>query len=96
MAELLAAIDEPAFNWYPKWVELNEKGLPKNPIKDGMCQPPTIKILWSTSNGREMSCKVTPDKGLFGPEYVLATPYPISRKSFLFDGEKIIRRIPST
>ena len=62
MAKLLAAIDERAFNWYPKWIELNNKGLPKNPIKDGMSQPLTIKIVWSTSNGHEMSYKVTPDK----------------------------------
>ena len=67
MAELLTAIDKPAFNWYPKWIELNDKGLPKNSIKDGMSQPPTIKILCSTSNGREMSCEVTPNKGLLGP-----------------------------
>jgi hypothetical protein len=54
LAELLAAINEPAFNWYPKWIEHNDKGLSKKPIKDGMSQPPTIKILWSTSNGCEM------------------------------------------
>ena len=36
MAKLLTAIEGPAFNWYPKWIELDEKGQPKNPIKDGM------------------------------------------------------------
>lgn len=51
MAKLLMAINEPAFNWYPQWIELNEKGQPKSPIKEGMSQPPTIKILWSTPNG---------------------------------------------
>jgi hypothetical protein len=76
MAELLTAINKPAFNWYPKLIKLNDKGLPKNPIKDGMSQPPTIKILWSTSNGREMSYEVTPDKGLFGPEYALVYTIP--------------------
>jgi len=72
MAEFLTAIEEPAFNWYPKWIKLNEKGQPKNPIKDGMSQPPTIKILWSTPNGREVSCNITPDKGRFVPKYALA------------------------
>jgi hypothetical protein len=76
MGELLTAIEEPAFNWYPKWIELNEKGQPKNPIKDGMNQPPTIKILWSKPSGQEMSCKVTPYKGRFGPEYALAYTIP--------------------
>ena len=83
MAELLAEIDEPAFNWYPKWIEHNNKGLLKNPIKDGMSQPLTIKILWSTSNGCEMSCKVTPDKGLFVPEYALAYTIPDFEKKLL-------------
>ena len=83
MAELLAAIDKPAINWYPKWIDLNDKGLPKNPIKDGTSQPPTIKILWSTSNGCEMSCKVTPDKGLFGPKYALAYTIPDFEKKLL-------------
>ena len=97
MAKLLAAINEPVFNWYPKWIELNDKGQPKNPIKDGMSQPPIIKILWYTSNRCEMSCKVTPDKGLFGPEYALAyTIPPILRRSFLFHGIKITRKIPNT
>jgi hypothetical protein len=72
MAKLLTVIKEPAFNWYPKWIELDEKGQPKNPIKDGMSQPPTIKILWSTPSGRETSCAVTPDKGWFGHKYVLS------------------------
>jgi hypothetical protein len=31
MAKLLTVIEEPAFNWYPKWIELDEKGQPKNP-----------------------------------------------------------------
>ena len=88
MAELLTAINEPAFNWYPQWIELNEKGEPKNPIKDGMSQPPTIKILWSTSNGREMSCEVTPDKSLFGPEYALAYTIPDFEKKLLIRWEK--------
>ncbi len=96
MAELLAAIDEPAFNWYPKWIELNEKGQLKNPIKDDMSQPPTIKILWSTSNGRKMSCEVTPDKGLFGPEYALAYTIPDFEKKLLVCWERIIRKIPRT
>jgi hypothetical protein len=76
MAELLTAINEPTFNWYPQWIELNKKGQPKNPIKDGMSQPPTRKILWSTPNGREMSCEVTPDRARFGPKYVLAYTIP--------------------
>ena len=63
---------DPAFGWYPKWIELDEFGHPKNQIKDGMSQPLTIKIQWSTSNWCEMSCDVTPDKGLFGPKYALA------------------------
>ena len=88
MAELLTVIDEPAFNWYPKWIELNDKGQPKNPIKDGMSQPPTIKILWSTSNGCEMSCKVTPDKGLFGPKYALAYTIPNFEKKLLIRWDK--------
>jgi hypothetical protein len=92
MAELLSAIDNPPFNWYPSWIELNEKGQPKNPIKDGMSQPPTIKILWSTSNGREMSCEVTPDKSLFGPEYALA----YTRRNFLSAGKRITRMTLST
>ena len=45
MAELLTVIEEPAFDCYPKWIELDEKGQPKNPIKDGMSLPLTIKIL---------------------------------------------------
>ena len=60
-----------------------QEGSAKKPIKDGMSQPPTIKILWSTSNGREMSCKVTPDKGLFVPEYVLAYTIPDFEKKLL-------------
>jgi hypothetical protein len=51
MAELLQAIDEPVFNWYPKWIELNEQGQPKKQIKDRMRQLPTIKIQWSTPSG---------------------------------------------
>ena len=88
MAELLTAINEPAFNWYPQWIELNEKGEPKNPIKDGMSQPPTIKILWSTPNGREMSCDVTPDKARFGPEYALAYTIPDFETKLLVRWEK--------
>ena len=83
MTKLLAAIDEPAFNWDPKWIKLNDKGLLKNPIKDGMSQPQTIKILWYTSNGRETLCEVTPDKGLFGPKYALAYTIPDFEKKLL-------------
>ena len=72
MAKVLTVIEEPAFNWYPKWIALDEKGQPKNPIKDGMSQPPTIKILWSTPSRQEMSCEVSPNKGRFSPEYALA------------------------
>ena len=72
MAKLLTAIEERAFNWYPRWIELDEKGQPKNPIKDGMSHPTTIKILWSTTSRQEMSYEITPNKGLFGPEYMLA------------------------
>jgi hypothetical protein len=76
MDKLLTAMKEPAFNWYPKWIELNEKGQPKNPIKDGMSQPRTIKILWSTPSVWEMSYEVTPNKGWCGPEYMLAYTIP--------------------
>ena len=75
MAKLLTAINEPAFNWYPQWIE-HKKGQPKNPIKDGMSQPPTIKILWSPPSRREMSCKVTPNRARFGPKYALAYTIP--------------------
>ena len=51
MAELLTAIEEPAFNWNPKWIELHEKGQTENPMKDGMSQPLVIKILWSMPSG---------------------------------------------
>jgi hypothetical protein len=44
----------------------------KNRIKDGMIQPPTIKIQWSTPNGCEMSCNISTDKGLLSPEYASA------------------------
>jgi hypothetical protein len=76
MAESLTAINEPAYNWYTQWIELNEKGQPKNPIRDGMSQPPTIKILWSTPNRQEMLCKVTPKRSQFGPKYALAYTIP--------------------
>jgi hypothetical protein len=69
MAKLLTAIEEPAFNWYPKWIKLDEKGQPKNPMKDSMSQPPTIKILWSMPSRREVACNITLHKGRFGPEY---------------------------
>jgi hypothetical protein len=36
-----------------------------------MSQPPTIKIQWSTTRGQEMSCDITPNRGLFGPKYAL-------------------------
>ncbi len=88
MAKLLAVIDEPSFNWYTKWIELNDKGLPKNPIKDGISQPPTIKILWSTSNGCKMLCEVTPDKGLFSPKYALAYIIPDFEKKLLIRWDK--------
>jgi hypothetical protein len=88
MAELLQAIDKPAFNWYPKWIKLNDQGQPKNPIKDGMSQPPTIKIQWSTPSGQEMSCNITPDRGLFGPEYVLAYTIPDFEKKLLVRWDK--------
>jgi hypothetical protein len=44
MAESLQAIDKPAFNGYPKWIELDDWGQPKKPNKDGMSQLLTIKI----------------------------------------------------
>lgn len=37
-----------------------------------MSQPLTIKNKWSTHNGHKMSCELTPDKGTFSPECVLA------------------------
>jgi len=40
-------------------------------INDGINQPLTIKIQWSTCTGHKMSCDVTLDKGHFGPKYVL-------------------------
>ena len=85
MAKLLTAIEEPAFNfnWYPKWIELDERGQLKSTIKDDMSQLLTIKILWFTSNGQEMSCKVTPIKFLFGPKYVLAYTIPDFEKKLL-------------
>jgi hypothetical protein len=85
---------QPAFNWYPKWIELNEKGQPKNPIKDCMSQPPTIKILWSTSDRREMSCEVTPEKGLYGPEYALSNTIPDFEKKLLVHWEKYHKEDP--
>ena len=109
MAELLTAIEEPAFNWYLKWIELNEKGQPKTPIKDGMSQPLTIKILWSTPSGREMSCEVTPDKGgremscevtpdkgRSVPKTRWPTPYRTSKRSSWCDGKRIIKMTLST
>ena len=71
ISEQLAAKD-PVFSWYPKWIELYSSGQLRIWIKDGMCQPPTIKIQWSTCNRHKMSCDVTPDKGIFWPEYALA------------------------
>jgi hypothetical protein len=38
MAKFLSAIDDPAFGWYPKWIDLDEPGHPKNPIEDGLSQ----------------------------------------------------------
>jgi hypothetical protein len=58
MAKLLAAINDLAFGWYPKWSEPNKSKQSKNPIKGVMSQLPTIKIQWSTRNGCEMSCSV--------------------------------------
>jgi hypothetical protein len=76
MDELLALIEDPVFRWYPKWIKLDKSVQPKNGVKDGMSQPPTIKILWSMPSGQEMSCDVTPDKERFGPKYTLAYTIP--------------------
>ena len=83
MAESLAAIEDPAFGWYPKLIELDESNNPKNPIKDGIHQPPTIKIQWSTPSGQEMLCNVTPNRGLCGPKYALAYTIPDFEKKLL-------------
>ena len=73
----------------------NYKGQPKNLIKDGMSQPPTIKILWSTSNGCEMSCKVTPDKELLGPKYALAYTILDFEKKLPCAVIRITKKIPT-
>ena len=83
MAELLQAIDERAFHWYLKWIELNEWDQPKNLIKDGMGQLPAIKIQWSIPSRQEMSCDVTPNRGLFSPEHALAYTIPDYEKKLL-------------
>jgi hypothetical protein len=72
MAELMAVIEDLAVSWYPKWIKLNMSGQPNNQIKDGMSQPSTIKIQWSTCTGCTISCDVTPDKRLFEPMYAFA------------------------
>ena len=96
MAKLLQAIDEHAFISYHKWIELDDWGQPKNLIKDGMSKPPTIKIQWSTPSGQEMSCNITPNRGLFGPEYALAFTIPDFEKKLLVQWTRITRKIPTT
>jgi hypothetical protein len=95
MAELLQAIDKPAFNWYPKWITLNGRCQPKNPIKYGMSQPPTIKIQWSTPSRREMSCNITPNRGLFGPGYALAYTIPDFEKMLFVRWDKDHKEDPN-
>jgi hypothetical protein len=53
-----------------------------------MSQPPTIKIQWSTPSGQEMSCDITPDRGLFSPEYVLAYTILDFEKKLLVQWDK--------
>lgn len=59
-----------------KWVELDNQGKPNNPIKDRLSQPTTIKVTWSSRNGHEIPQELTPEKGLFGPEYALMYTIP--------------------
>ena len=61
-----------------------------------MSQPPTIKSLWSTPSGQEMSCDITPDKGRFGPEYTLAYTIPDFETKLLVWWEKVIKMTLST
>jgi len=89
MTELLAVIEDPAFSWYPKWIKLDESGQPKNWIKDGMNQPLTIKIQWSTHNGCKMLCNVSPDKGFFRPEYALTYTISDFETKLLVHWEKV-------
>jgi hypothetical protein len=87
MAKLLAVINDPAFGWYPKWIELDKSGQPKNLIEDDML---INKIQWSTCIGHKMSCAVIPDKRLFGPQYVLALTTPDFEMKSLCIGRKIM------
>jgi hypothetical protein len=75
MAKLLGAIDDPVFSWYPKWIELDESIQPKNWIKGGMSQPPTIKIQWSTPNGCGCLAMSPQIKGFSVPSMRYPTPY---------------------
>ena len=54
---------------------------------DKLQQSPT-KIPWSTCTGCEMSCNVTPDKGLFGSEYALSYTTPDFETKYLVQMEK--------
>jgi hypothetical protein len=84
MAKLPTAIKDPVLGWYPKWMQLDEYGQPKNWIRDGMNQPPTIMIQWSTCSGKEMSCNDMPDKALFSQDYALAfTTLYFGKKLFI-------------
>ena len=61
---------------------------PNNQIKVGMSKPLATKIQLSGHNGQEMSCNVSPDKGLFGPGYALVFTIPDFKTNHIIHWEK--------
>ena len=97
MSSILRAKKGPPFIWWYALFILNEDGLPKQNIDEGLRQPDTMMIKFYISEMdvsargriREVSSDIVPYKGILGPAYSIIFTVPQYK-------DKVIRGLDAT